>query len=344
MTHSVISRWSKDVSVKCCIGSAEEREHAAKAFRSCNAVVLDMSAISSLFLLDRLDILEFGVVDLVVSQSTVNELRQLISNELWFHSGESGAMVKTETGLTFVETTAETKEAYLKKLRCLVTVLEANCKIESCESLAAMEPEKRDTLVKGFGQYGAEAISLSAVPGAVLWTDDDVQARLAGTEYGVSRVWTQFVIWTCVDSSVVDPEAYFDASARLLGYGYYFTGENPQIIRQAGVIAEWKVDGWPLSQVLSTFAEETVDLVQMLQLGAEFLGLLYQESIFFQTKVNITVKILENIVKRKGGLQGIRSLQKVLPMIFGLNVIGLADAVKTIEAWLRDTDARLFRV
>ena len=54
---------SPDVSVKCCIGSAEEREHAAKAFRSCNTVVLDMSAISSLFLLDRIDILECRAVD-----------------------------------------------------------------------------------------------------------------------------------------------------------------------------------------------------------------------------------------------------------------------------------------
>ena len=89
---------SQDVSVKCCIGSAEEREHAAKAFRSCNTVVLDMSAISSLFLLDRLDILECRVANFVVPQSTVNELRQMITNESWVHSGKSGLLVKTETG------------------------------------------------------------------------------------------------------------------------------------------------------------------------------------------------------------------------------------------------------
>ena len=108
----------------------------------------------------------------------------------------------------------------------------------------------------------------------------------------------------------------------LLGYGYYFTSENPQIIRQAGIIAEWRVDGWPLSQALSTFAEESVDLVQMLQLAAEFLGLLYQESILSQTKANVTIKILENIAKRKGGIQGIQSLPKALTIIFGVNVIG----------------------
>ena len=249
-----------------------------------------------------------------------------------------------EAGHAFVEKTEEQKEAPIKKLRHLVKVLEANCKIESCASLAAMEPEKRETLVKGFGRYGAEAILLSAVPGAVLWTDDQVQGILAREEYGVSRVWTQFVIEACAELGMVDPEAFLDASAKLLGYGYYFTSENPQIIRQAGVIAEWKVDGWPLSQALSTFAEESVDLVQMLQLTAGFLSLLYQESILPQTKINITVKILENIAERKGGIEGIQSLQKALPIIFGVNVVGLAEAVETIKAWLKGIDNRPFGV
>ncbi len=330
---------SPDVSVKCCIGSAEEREHAAKAFRSCNTVVLDMSAISSLFLLDRVDILECRLVDFVVSQRTVADLRQMIVNESWFHSGKSGQMFKTETGFTFVETTEEQKEAYFKKLRDLVKVLETNCTIESGESLAAMEPEKRETLVKAFGQYGAEAVSLSAVPGVALWTDDHAQAILARAEHGVSRVWTQFLIGACVELGAMDLEAFFDASAKLLGYGYSFTSGNPQIIRQAGIIAEWRVDGWPLSQALSSFAEESIDLVQILQLAAEFLGLLYQEPILPQTKVNITIQILENIAKKKGGIEGIQNLPKALPRLFGVNVIGLTDAVKTIKAWLKGTDA-----
>ncbi len=324
-----------DVPVRCCTGSGEELEHATKSLRSCNTVVLDMSAISSLFLLDRVDILEHWPIDLVVSRGTVNELRQMIANESLVRERKSGVLIKTETGLALVERTTEQKEAYIKSLRHLVEVLEANCKIESCKSLAAMDPKKRETLVKGFGQYGAEAILLSAVPGAVLWTDDHVQATLARNEHGVSRVWTQFAIGACTESGVVNPEAYLDASAKLLGYGYHFTGENPEIVRHAGVIAEWKVDGWPLSQALSSFAEETVDLMPMLRLAAGFLSLLHQESILPQTKMNITVKILENIAKREGGFQGIQRLHKVLPIFFGINVIGLADATATIEAWLR---------
>ena len=127
---------------------------------------------------------------------------------------------------------------------------------------------------------------------------------MARSEHGVSRVWTQFVIEACVELGVVELDAFLDASAKLLGYGYYFTSANPQILGQAGVIAEWKVDGWPLSQALSTFAEESIDLVQILRLAAGFLRLLYQEPILPQTKVNITVKILEHIANRQGGIGG----------------------------------------
>ena len=336
--------FRRDVPIRCCDGSVEEYKQAAKAFRSCNTLVLDMSAIASLFLLDRLDILENWLIDLVVSQSTVNELRLMITNEEQVHSKESGRLVKTEAGFASVESTAEQKEAYIRGLRHLVEMLEANCKVEPCEALAAMEPEKREIIVKCFGRYGAEALLLATVPGGVLWTDDRAQAGVASSEHSVSRVWTQFVIEMRVDSGMIDPETFFDASAKLFGYGYSFTSSNPQIIRQAGVIAEWKVDSWPLSQALSVFAKESVDLEQILQLAAGFLTLLYQESLLSTTKANITVKILENIAKKKGGIQGIHALRKALPSIFGLNVLGLRDAAITIDSWLKGSDKRPFGV
>ncbi len=332
------------VPVRCRHGSVEEREQAAKALRSCNTLVLDMSAIASFFLLDRLDLLENWPIDLVVSTNTVNELRQMIANEERIHSKQSRRLLKTETGYARLESTAEQKAAYIGKLRHLVEVIEARCKVEPCEALAAMEPEKREAIIECFGQYGAEAVLLAAVPGGVLWTDDFAQAELARSEHGVSRVWTQFVLGARVESGVGDLETYFDASAKLLGYGYSFTSQNPQIVRQAGVIAEWKVDSWPLSQALSAFAGESVDLEQTLQLAAGFLVLLYKEPLLPETKANITVKILENVAKKKGGIQGIRALRKALPTVFSLNALGLMDAAANVDAWLKSSDERLFRV
>ena len=103
------------------------------------------------------------------------------------------------------------------------------------------------------------------------------------------------------------------------------------------MVAEWKVDSWPLSQALAVFAEESVDLDQILQLAAGFLTLLYKESLLSTTKANVTVKILENIARKEEGIQGIRALRKALPNIFGLNFLGLGEAAATIDAWLKSS-------
>ena len=153
---------SKDVFVKCCSGSNEERDQAAKALESCNTVVLDISAISSLFLLDRLDILENWSADIVVSRNTVNELRQMVVNEELIGKKETGVLLKTDAGHAFVENTADQKADYIDKLRRLVSTIEDNCRVEPCQALAELDPQKRELLVEAFGQYGAESILLAA--------------------------------------------------------------------------------------------------------------------------------------------------------------------------------------
>lgn len=336
---------SKDVFVKCCSNSNEERNQAAKALESCNTVVLDMSAISSLFLLDRLDILEGWSVDIVVSRNTVNELRQMVVNEKLVGEKVTGVFLKTDTGHAFIKSTAEQKADYLEKLRQLISTIEDNCKVESCQALAKLDPQKRGILIEVFGQYGAESILLAAtVSKAILWTDDFAQAGLARSEHGVSRVWTQLVIAKLAESGVVGPEVFLDTSAKLFGYGYYFTGQNADIIRHAGTIAEWKIDRWPFSQTLSIFAEEDLDLRQVLQLARDFIRLLYQESLLPESENAIMIKILESIAKKKGGVQGIGYLLGALPAIFGVNVIGLKRATETIGSWLNEISNRPFRL
>ena len=322
-----------DVSVKCCVGSVEERDEASRALRSSSTVVIDSSAISSLYILDRLDILECGLADFVVSLGTVNELRMMITNKSLFHNKESGFMGKTVSGYAFTKSTEEQYESQIKSLRHLVKVLETNCKIESCNALATLEPCRRETIVKIVGQYGAEAILLSASPGAVLWTDDQAQAMVAKGEHGVSRVWTQLMIETCVDSGLVETGVYLDASAKLFGYGFYFTSINAEVIRQAGMGSNWRTDTWPLSKVLSVFAEESVELDQLLHLAAGFLKLLFLETLLDTTRQSITVEILDNIAKQEGGLQGIASLKNALPGYFGINYVGLEKANDVIETW-----------
>ena len=324
--------------VKCCEGSMEEYRRASGVLESCSTVVLDMSAISSLFLLDEPDILKNWPVDLVVSANTVVELRRMITDKIPHHSRESQVLLKADSGHVSWERSSKEKMASIEKLRNLVHILETACEVRPCVALAELESEKRGKFIQAFGRYGAETIFLACMPEGVLWTDDLVQAKVAGTEYDVSHVWTQFVIEKCAESNMVQPEVFLEASAKLLGYGYSFTAKSPDIIRQAAVIAGWKMDEWPFSQALLFFAEEPADLMQVIMLTAHFLKLLYQEPLPLESRRIITEKILENIAGREGGIQGIFDLRRnLLSVIFGLNVVGLAQVTETIDAWLART-------
>lgn len=214
-------------------------------------------------------------------------------------------------------------------------MLERKCKVSSGTVLAALESEKREVLTKAFGQYGAESILLASAPGAMLWTDDNVQSTFARSEFGVRRVWTQIVIGSRVESGAVDPDVFSETSAKLLGFGYSFTIVNPQVLKQAARLGSWKPYNWALKQALMIFEDESIELHGCLQLVAGFLALFYQDSLLSDMQSAITVRILDHVVKRKGGLEGIRKLRSLLPQLFGVNVLGLTAAAKTMDAWLK---------
>jgi tetratricopeptide (TPR) repeat protein len=323
-----------DVTIKCCFGNVEERNEAKKAMRDANTIILDMSAIATLFSLRRLDVLENWPVNFVLSQATDNDLREMIANEARTAVHQSGVFLKTEDGYGFVENEGGSKKAYLEELRKLVQSLETKCKVVTCRALAALEPERRDALIGGFGNHGAEAILLATTPGTVLWTDDHIQALVARNDHGVLRVWTQLVIGERVDSGAIDVELLNDASARLLGFRYFFTAVTPQILRTAAVIADWKVDKWPLNQALEEFEKEYLELAVVMQLAAGFLKLVYIECLP-DTQAAVTIRILEHVAKRNRGMAAIRVLRDAVPRIFGLNVLGVSSALETINAWIK---------
>ena len=83
-------------------------------------------------------------------------------------------------------------------------------------------------------QHGAESIVFASVPRTVLWTDDHIQAVFARQEYGVKHVWTQLVVGARADSGAVESKVYFDVSAKLAGFGYFFHQHGSSNLKVCG--------------------------------------------------------------------------------------------------------------
>lgn len=326
---------SEDVKLNCCTGTSEEESAALEALASSSTVVIDLTVLATLFLLDGLHFLDTWSKDFVITQATAAELHGLIQTERQKLGHQSGVLTKVAGQYGILEDSSESRAARIERLEQYVAEVLRHCKVSGCMALASLDPEKRRTLVVGCGQHGAESMVLASSPGTILWTDDHTLARVAKHEFGVLRVWTQIVLQSLTLNGLIAAKDFYEASAKLLGWGYAFTSPSAPALEQAGISAKWNPGEWPLKQSLEVFVQETLSLIDSLRLAAAFLVTLYSGKYLPDTEKVVVAATLEKLAKRKGGITGIGALAKALPNLFSLNVVGCKRAQGDIQAWLK---------
>ncbi len=332
---------SPGLPIRCCIGSLDEKASTLEALRSSERIVLELTALGTLLLLGVEQRLRDWPTRLVVSQGTIQELRGLIERRRL--GRPSGRLVKVEKGYAFVEQDAEAWRSELARLEALMDFLESSCEVRGCRALAFLDAERRENLIKGFGQHGAESMLLASGPGHVLWTDDLVLAGIAKELFGVSRIWTQLAIEARVAAGSLDESVYLDASARLAGGGYEFTSLSRRIIARAGEMAEWDANRWPLEQALDQFGNENIDLNDRIRLGGEALAELMPRAVLPVQRQSIAIRIAERRAATRGGHAAVRGLARMLPSLFGQDAIHALEAREILGAWLASSADRIVR-
>ena len=165
----------------------------------------------------------------IVSRGTLSELEDL-ADEKAPNPDYVGMLGKHEGRYVMVEDSVEQRQARVHHLKQLVSVIKKSCQMATAPSLAALDPEKRAAMIKMLGHHGAESVVLASEPGRVLWTDDFVLSALAQNEFGARRAWTQIYLQALAETGAIDAKVFFEGSAKLAAYGYYFTKSKQQDI------------------------------------------------------------------------------------------------------------------
>lgn len=169
----------------------------------------------------------------------------------------------------------------------------------------------------------------------VLWVDDAYLANVAKQLFGCSTVWTQLVLSRMASEGRVDGRAFFEASARLLGFGYTFTGVNPPIMEAAGHLAEWRVDEAPLKQAISVLETTPTEDATTL-LAALFVRAAYRAVVLPELRHAIVVRVLRTLQRRPGAdARLFTQLESALGRAFSLDALGAADACRITREWRR---------
>jgi tetratricopeptide (TPR) repeat protein len=322
-----------DQTVKCSMGTPEERDEALRSLQTANEIVVDISALATIRLLGLEKILSSANLHFTLSERSWVTLQERLSHSKLFATPSGTLYFKDGKHVMYQETAAD-KEQRNREDEEFIKLVEKTCKVKGAPSLAALQPEKREALEKFFGSYGAESMVLASNPDCVLWTDDLIQAQSSAQEFGSRRVWTQIVLGALADLGLLTPEEYGEATARLLGMEFVATQFDSSSLMAAFRLTSWAASNRPVAQVLKTFAAPGADLNSLFRIYVEFTIRLYREPLTPETRCSVTETFLEILGQRPGAMPLLTGLRRSSAAVFGINVVGRGQFDECFDRWM----------
>lgn len=296
--------------VFCWDGTSTVEEAAGWLLASPLKIVLDLTALATLFTLDKLSLLESHETKFIVSQSTVEELRAVVRSSRP-DPRQLGSMLSVGRGVQFVEHSLDAaRERHASRVRLLETVT-THCEIRSGRPLAFVEPSARFQMCELFGQHGAESLVLARDGNCLLWTDDAMVAVYGKHELGIRRVWTQVVLGSPL--AALDEKSRIETTAKLVGWGYQKTSFDFTVIRYAGEVSGWQPQAFPLKQVIAALVFESNSLESCVQAARELI-IETERDVIVNSSAQMTYQtLLNHLRERPGGKSAVRKMLADLP-------------------------------
>lgn len=317
--------------IKCCETTHRDYEIAANAGLTTSHIVLDICAIATLHLTDSWESLDKSK-RYFVGSSTKNVFSQWIIDLEGYLDHEGGHVSVTEDGrVIFEEKTKAQRDEKISEIQEILGRIEQICEVKSSESVASIEPPKRETLEKILGFHNLEAMCLAGDLNATLWTDDCIQAFVAKNELQVPCVWTQLAFGQSVVSEKMEQSKHDLVSAKLISWKYTQIVWNAGTIIQAGEHANWDTNAWPLKQCIELLAKSSnLPLPHRTRIALNCLKGLRRTSCpdFVQSGV------VQSILRTIGNRRAVRWMLSRLDTEFFIDVFSAEFLRHELEYWL----------
>lgn len=320
------------LTLKCSTGIQQETADAIVALRNRCKIIVDISAVATIRLLELESVFKSQKHQFQMTQATWIELQDTLGT-LHPDRDPSGVMAYRDGSYFWQEYDPKLLDQKKLSERALLAIVRGNFEILSGADLATVEPDTREMLTKGFGQYGAEAILAGRSTETILWTDDLGQAQLASSMYQVRRVWTQAVLMSLRNDGELGWPEFRRATAKLVGMKFTSTQFDGNCMLEAARLAEWQTGSFPLKQLIDVFSDSPAPglLGQLLA----FFVLSHEEPILPTAKSIVTQAFLNALWRNPAGNQYLLRLRTQISTIFGLNVIVAAEFQDCYDAWRR---------
>jgi hypothetical protein len=324
---------SNDQFIRCARPDVEGLANTLSMLGAKSTVVLDLTAIATLYLLGiERQIVTSTAFRFVISPSTLAELQQL---RVQSRFNKAHGTMYYEKGQHYItETTEEQLEEGKVRFEEFVQCIETNTTVVTVPQLATLMPERRDVLERVLGRYGLESALLSLSPGYVWWTDDFVAAEAAKTEFGVERTWSQSILEHIANLGLIDRNIVDEAYAKLVGFNCQSTHFTGGVMIAALRISKGSVDLFPMHQIVDAFRPlPSTNLSVALRLLAEFIVRMSREPLLPESRCLATKTLLNTFPNDAHTNAQLKSFRSQCAALMTLNPVAQADFIKCFKQW-----------
>lgn len=332
---------SNETSIKCCVGARDEREAAFTAIETASTMVIDASALGTLYLLRSCGVLDVGdflkaaPYGYTVSEHALTMLRQLRQFRFQPNGDRLFLDVSREKTRVHAVEAGEMRRAK-EDIEHFIETLEANTTVAAGTNLVTKGEEDRklkEAAEQLLGKEGLDSALLATTPGHVLWTDDLAIAAIVCPGLGVRRTWTQAVFFWLAERGFTAQDQEQKVTMLLLRGGYVFTSLRADHVVTAGDQSEWDVDALEFQPFVSYFASPSLDLPSRFSLASNVLKDLWQRRALRFGAEAVTFRILAALGTVRDGQDVIDGLLRHADGIFGLDVMAAEAFKQAVQAW-----------
>jgi tetratricopeptide (TPR) repeat protein len=331
---------SEDEFIRCIPPETEILGNTLSALGSKSAVVVDLTAITTLQLLGiSRQVLASTAFRFLMTPATFSELQELRAKSR--SSTAHGTMYYEKGQHYLAETTEEEANKWRVAFEEFMQCVETNVGVTTVPNLATLTLERRDQLEKILGQYGLESALLALSPGHIWWTDDFAAGEVGKSELGAERVWTQAILEHIVNLGLIDRGIVEEAYAKLVGFNYQTTHFTGGVMAAALRVSNGSVDRFPMRQILRVFKSvPATNPIVAFRILAECIVKMSLDPLLPETRCIATKALLDafpNDATTKAQLALFRSQCAGL---MSLNPFGQADFIKCFDQWNREKWSR----
>lgn len=324
----------KHLVIRCCGGSRSELQEAERQLDQAETVVMDPTAIATLVLLEEIQVIRQLPFRCMVTEGTLQEIRQVIS-ETQLTPQTAGYLSARGGRLTMQEINQQAAAEYIQRLKLIIAELEEECEVLGGGDLAYLNVKQREQLLEYVGRASVEAYAAAYKRNALLWSDDRLLQGLASEVLPTARVWSQAVFVWGNQREVLERQRRSRATARLLTFGYVFTGLNALTVVDTCEVAHWDATEPHLSSVLQDFGNPSWDYPTAFKMTAESIMRIWREAPTEEHARAVTAVLLANLADRQDYPRIVKTIKTNVDSLLGLAAARAPALHDVLETLLR---------